>query len=85
MSEITTANVSIAWEDYMDFLGRPRAQSRAEFDRWLAGVKAEAWDEAMQALVWALDNGAVDFDAALQYVVANNVHRALSASAGDAS
>lgn len=31
------------------------AATRAEFDRWLAQVKAEAWDECFDSLEYALD------------------------------
>lgn len=37
----TTADVFECYDWWRDFY--PRA--RAEFDRWLASVKAEAWDE----------------------------------------
>ncbi len=29
-----------------------REQNLAEFDRWLTTIKAEAWDEAINAIQW---------------------------------
>tara|TARA_R110000822_G_C15109043_1_gene472743 strand:- start:78 stop:341 length:264 start_codon:yes stop_codon:yes gene_type:complete len=34
-----------AYEQHDGSLLKPERQQRAEFDRWLAVVKAEAWDE----------------------------------------
>lgn len=47
MTEYTpsTANIGIAWEDWMNLLGKPHRRARDEFDRWLNQVKAEAWQE----------------------------------------
>jgi len=43
--------------------GAPAAAARAavlrEFDEWLRGVKAEAWDEGSEAGFWAADTGNV--------------------------
>lgn len=45
----------------------------AQFDRWLAEVKAAAWDECLEALAWAMDNGHPGD--AIRYVATNNPHR----------
>jgi len=54
------------------------------FDRFLAEDRrktaAKAWDETIQAFVWALENGTTD--AAIEYVLANNPY-AKGASEGD--
>jgi hypothetical protein len=44
----TTAVVSIAFEDWADYLGKPRAQAREEFDRWKARLLADH-DAALRA------------------------------------
>ena len=50
------------------------AEADARFNRFLADDRrktaAKAWGEAIQALVWALENGTTD--AAIEYVLANN-------------
>lgn len=43
------------------------------FDHWLAEVKAAAWDECLEALAWAMDNGHPGD--AIRYVATNNPHR----------
>lgn len=46
--------------------------------RALRQMKAEAWDEAIEAVAWCLDNGESSTAAALAYVHKNNRHRATS-------
>jgi len=53
-----------------------------EIEDWLAQVKAtaraEAWDEAIQAVAWCLDNGEPSAPAALVYTAEHNPYRSLS-------
>ena len=49
------------------------SEKRAEFDRWLRQVKAEAWDECVEAMAWAQQNGPEEN--ALAYVGNNNPYR----------
>jgi hypothetical protein len=48
-----------------------------------AAARAEAWDEAVQALAWALDNG--PSERALPYVAEHNPHRAIARTDGAGS
>lgn len=43
--------------------------------------QADAWDEAVQAVAWCLDNGEPSAAAALAYVVKNNPYRDLTGGA----
>ena len=46
-------------------------QNAAEFDRFVAEVKRDVWDECVQALAWATDNGPDP----LRYVAENSPYR----------
>ena len=63
----TTANISMAYEDWMDFLNKPRPVARAEFDRWLAEHDREVENALRAAILRHVDpdDGTVD-----QHVVA---------------
>ena len=47
-------NVRMAW--VTTGIG-PEDNLNAEFDRWLAGVKADAWEEGVEAQMYAYGNG----------------------------
>ena len=49
--------------------------SNEAFDRWLAEVKAAAWDECVEAVAWARNYGSPGGLDALRYVATNNPHR----------
>ena len=61
MSEYTPTTVQVrefylgqlvkTGDNYFEFVDEDKAT--AEFDRWLAGVKAEAWDEAVSAMQYS--------------------------------
>ena len=55
----TTFEVLEAWADsrWDQYGERKWSDHAAEFNRWVANVKAETWDEACEALAWAVDNG----------------------------
>ena len=53
MSTPTTENVRAAWAYFRNVAQDDTAypEALAQFDRWLAEVKAEAWDEGRASLV----------------------------------
>jgi len=73
----TTEQVRAAWTSFRDASARQSSEKWIEpfeqFDRWLAEVKAAAWDECLEALAWAMDNGHPGD--AIHYVATNNPHR----------
>lgn len=52
MTTPTTHEVRVAWSEFDghgDTVRSTQTFARAEFDRWLSGVKAEAWAEGFVA------------------------------------
>ena len=59
-----TASVRLAYVDRRDFIAQVTRTERqedsvyeAEFDRWLAGIRADAFDEGAEAQMDADENG----------------------------
>lgn len=58
MDSLTTTGTRSAVAAEMEHWGLAREEAEAEFDKWLAGVKAHAWDEGFD--VGRDDLGAAD-------------------------
>lgn len=56
-----------------DRLGEPMDISGERFDAWLSNDRADTWEEACEAIAWALANGSPT--AAVGYVAENNPYR----------
>jgi hypothetical protein len=74
----TTRRVADVWErqtdgDHSGASGDEYREFAAQFDRWLAGVKAEVWDEG--ALWAAVECGAVDDEKNQWLAIGENPYR----------
>lgn len=67
-------------DEYRDAM---RDDARAVLDAVADEIRAEGWDEAIEAVVWCLDNGEPSPAAALAYVHKNNPHRAALATGSE--